>query len=162
MEFTDAIHDQYKNMVYSVAWNYTNDPILWNDLTQEGMIGLNKACLQYDLNCGVKFSTYAWQKIQGQIIQYLQYNVDVVHIPKSHKLRCYTEELQEISYFSSPDITIDVENAINSLGKRMAEIIRMVLVDGMTRKEVAKKTGINYETLKPMVREAVAKLRSKL
>lgn len=161
MEFTQSVYDDQKKMVFSLAWSFTNDPVLWKDLVQEGFIGLHKACEAYDEEKKVKFSTYAYQKIRGQISQYLNYNVDVVHIPISHCKRCVVTEIDYTIF--DPDMPrdsyIDVVDALEQLDDQSRELIHMVYVKGMTKKQISQETGIHYETLKTIIRTAIQKMR---
>ena len=84
MKFTDKVVEQYQDMIYSIAWAYTDDPVLHKDLAQEGFIGLRKACEQYNPD-RAKFSTYAYRKAQAQMQQYLNYKNATVHIPIKRK-----------------------------------------------------------------------------
>lgn len=53
----------------------------FEDLIQEGYIGLHTAAMKYDLQCGVLFLTYAGYWIQQKMLRYLQQNGNTVRIP---------------------------------------------------------------------------------
>ena len=84
MEFNDATVRQYERMIANIAWTYTNNPTLHQDLMQEGFIGLRMASEQYTAG-KASFTTYAHIKVRRQIQYYMQYRNDLVHIPMAHK-----------------------------------------------------------------------------
>ncbi|MCF2570129.1 sigma-70 family RNA polymerase sigma factor [Mediterraneibacter glycyrrhizinilyticus] len=53
----------------------------FEDLIQEGYIGLHTAAMKYDPQCGVLFLSYAGYWIQQKMIRYLQQNGNTVRIP---------------------------------------------------------------------------------
>lgn len=55
----------------------------WDDLYQEGCVGLIKANKDFDSSLGYAFSTYAISKIYSQIKQYLRSTVSILKIPRS-------------------------------------------------------------------------------
>lgn len=53
----------------------------FDDLIQEGYIGLHTAAMKYDPECGVLFLTYASYWIHQKMIRYLKKNLSAVRIP---------------------------------------------------------------------------------
>ena len=72
----DEIVRQNSNLVYSICSKYQgyNDK---EDLHQVGMIGLINAYKNYDLKKGVKFSTYAFPYVVGEVSKYVRENKSV-------------------------------------------------------------------------------------
>jgi len=62
---------KYENLVNKVAHRYANFSN-FEDLKQEGMIGLLKALENYKPNNNTKFSTYAYLWIKGEILEHLR------------------------------------------------------------------------------------------
>lgn len=52
--------------------------IEWEELIALGHVGLTEAASRYDANAGASFSTYAWYRVQGAIIDGLRKNS---HVP---------------------------------------------------------------------------------
>lgn len=81
---------QHKNLIYKIASKYSNYyPI--EDLFQVGVIGLIKAMDNFDGSKDVKFSTYAFKYILGEIVKFtrndrtIKVNSDVMKIYKCYE-----------------------------------------------------------------------------
>jgi len=68
----DEVVLQYANLVESIARRFLGACEPLEDLVQEGYLGLIRSVDKYDLNMGVKFSTYATHFIIGEIKHYLR------------------------------------------------------------------------------------------
>ena len=70
---TDKEIIDYEKLVYSIINKYSffKDT---DDLYQVGMIGLLKACENYDSSYDTKFSTYAHTYIMGEVLKYIRDN----------------------------------------------------------------------------------------
>lgn len=70
---TDKKIEDYEKLVYSIInkYNFLGET---DDLYQVGMIGLLKACENFDDSYGVKFSTYAHTYIVGEVLKYVRDN----------------------------------------------------------------------------------------
>ncbi|MDO5002840.1 MAG: sigma-70 family RNA polymerase sigma factor [bacterium] len=62
-----------ENLVYSIINKYSSYGDK-DDLYQVGMMGLINASLKFDPNIGVKFSTYAYKYILGEVAKYIREN----------------------------------------------------------------------------------------
>ncbi len=63
----EQLLERYKSMVNALARPYFIVGGDYEDLTQEGMIGLYRAINSYDVNEGASFSTYAYTCIKSKI-----------------------------------------------------------------------------------------------
>ncbi|OPX27282.1 MAG: hypothetical protein B1H05_00925 [Candidatus Cloacimonas sp. 4484_140] len=64
----EKIIKEYLPLVKSIASKYSNSSVPFEDLVQEGTIGLWKAWQRYDESRGAKFSTYASYWIKKRIL----------------------------------------------------------------------------------------------
>lgn len=62
---------EYEKLVSKIASKYSSYSS-YEDLRQVGMIGLIKAVDKYDDSSGIKFSTYAYKWILGEILEYIR------------------------------------------------------------------------------------------
>lgn len=93
---------EYEKLVNKIAHKYSNFSN-FEDLHQQGMIGLIKAVNNYKPNKDTKFSTYAYLWIKGEILEYLRCD-------KNIKI---SKEMLSLS----KEITIAQEVLRNNLGK---------------------------------------------
>lgn len=129
-------------LVLSILKKYHNKTDNLDDLFQIGTIGLIKAINNFDLNFGVKFSTYAVFIIEGEIKRYLRDNSQI-RISRSIKELSYNiisfkEKYLDIhgyyptnedikTYFNIDDF--ELYNALNSLSEPMS-IFEPIFNDG--------------------------------
>ena len=62
---------EYERLVNKIAYQYSNFSN-FEDLKQQGMIGLIKALNNYKVNENTKFSSYAYIWIKGEILDYIR------------------------------------------------------------------------------------------
>jgi len=94
LTLTDDLISNYKKLVYSIISKYSNDNNK-EDLFQAGMVGIIDASKKYDSNSGVKFSSFAYKYILGEVLKYLREdrNVKVSRdILKDYRRVCLAKE----------------------------------------------------------------------
>jgi len=161
MVMTEAVIKEYERMVFKLAWKYTGNLDLWHDLCQEGFIGLQKACDTYDPDRGA-FSTHAYNRIEGQILQYVNYNIDIVHVPvRKNSTKPEITGLLEIQEMSSdsaiPSMLLD---ALDMLDSDMKYVLIAHYIDGRTKTELAREAGVKYQTMVTRMNRALATLKA--
>lgn len=121
-----AILKEHQNLIYSVAHQFGNHSLL-DDLFQVGCIGLMNAYKNYDTSYGVKFSTYAYPYIAGEMKKFMRENRGVKVSRELMRLNLKIEKasillsqrlMREPSYFELADFLgipeILVSEAIHS------------------------------------------------
>ncbi|MBO6195709.1 MAG: sigma-70 family RNA polymerase sigma factor [Bacilli bacterium] len=71
LKLNDEIISDYEKLVYSIVNKYSNQSNK-EDLFQAGMIGIINASKKYDSNTGIKFTSFAYKYILGEILKYLR------------------------------------------------------------------------------------------
>jgi RNA polymerase sigma-B factor len=81
----DLIVDKYRPLVYRIVHRFRYSPDQFEDLVQVGTVGLLLAIRRFDLAFNFRFSTYAWQTIQGEIQRYFRDKTWAVNVPRELK-----------------------------------------------------------------------------
>ena len=81
--YYDLLVKQYKNFVQFLIPKYEQEKVEYDDLFQEGYIGLINAIRNFDYTKGYKFSSYAYVVIKNAIRKYINKNIGTIRIPNS-------------------------------------------------------------------------------
>jgi RNA polymerase primary sigma factor len=98
-------------LVYSIARGYTGRGVSFDDLVQEGTVGLVRAVEKFDHRRGVRFSTYAVTWIRHALIDALG-QVRTIQIPK---------RLGEVVV--APRVTASLDEQVGEDGGVLAELV---------------------------------------
>lgn len=134
----DEVVLQYGNLVESIGRRFLGACEPLEDLVQEGYIGLIRSVDKYDVNMGVKFSTYATHFIIGEIKHYLRDKGKIIKEP------AWLQELNQ-------RMTRVIESLNQQFGrqpteKEIAEVMQMpesTVRDMLTTREVFKVTSLD-------------------
>jgi RNA polymerase sigma-B factor len=81
----ELLIDKFQSLVYKIVHKFSRHPDLFEDLVQEGTKGLLLAIRRFDIGLNYRFSTYAWQTIQGEIQRYFRDRTWAVNVPRDLK-----------------------------------------------------------------------------
>lgn len=134
----DEIVLQYANLVESIGRRFLGACEPLEDLVQEGYIGLIRSVDKYDVDMGVKFSTYATHFIIGEIKHYLRDKGKIIKEP------AWLQELNQ-------RMTRVIDSLNQKFGrqpteKEIAEVMQMPeanVRDLLTTREVFKVTSLD-------------------
>ncbi|MBQ7150946.1 MAG: sigma-70 family RNA polymerase sigma factor [Synergistaceae bacterium] len=150
----------YRPLVFWIAGKiHVNDSELRQDIIQEGMLALINAVDKFEPEREFKFSTYAWHKIHGQIINMLERSEKKAPVPLPDELLQVAEESCEY-YDSSGEDWLDVAESISKLEGREAEIVSALFFEGKKPKEVAAEKKLDISHVYRLRRTAIAKIRA--
>ena len=128
----DKLIESNLRLVIKIASRYTGSSMTFNDLIQEGNIGLMKAADRFDPDKGFKFSTYAIWWIRQSIVRALADKNKVVRIPnhmyekigkyKKARTKLYEKYLREPTIDElakelrfSPRSVMNIQRAMNDV-----------------------------------------------
>lgn len=94
-----ALTESNIRLVISIAKRYQNRGMSFQDLSQEGILGLTKACDKYDPEKGFRFSTYATWWIKQSIMRAIADQGRTIRLPvhihdQLHSLRKHEREIK--------------------------------------------------------------------
>ena len=124
----DLLAEGNLKLVLSILKKYQNRTDNMDDLFQIGCVGLMKAIDNFDLNHGVKFSTYAVPLILGEIRRYLRDNSNL-RISRSIKELAYKILKEKENHFMDTGKELTNEAVAKKLG--VDEIDVIVALDAM-------------------------------
>ena len=151
----------YRPMVYWLAKKLRVPYSTYPDMIQEGMVALISAVDAFDIDRSNRFSTYAYYKIRGRMINFLQRVEAKAPIPVEESI--FVDEELRADVLSSEaersEWTIDIEQAMSMLSEREADILNALVVEGRVAKEVASEVNLDVSHVYRIRRKALDKLR---
>jgi RNA polymerase sigma factor (sigma-70 family) len=140
----DALVLQFRPLVQKQARQFLSSNVPYEDLVQEGFLGLMHGIDQYDPNRGVKLITYATHHIDGHLRHFLRDRVQIIKEPAwlqemAQKVR---REIETLTQEKGREPT-DTEVA-KSLGLNESEITRIKAtrsIFAVTSLDEAQETG---------------------
>lgn len=141
---------------------------LQEDLVQEGMIGLWKACQTFDEGRGTPFSTYACVCIRNAMGMFIRKelrhqsvaSIDEV-FPNEQDGFTLLDLLRDESMLKSDDLLL-AQAAMNEAKKLPCYGMIMMKVSGMKQRQIAKLLGMTEVAVSETLRSAFQELRDKL
>ena len=148
----------YRPMVFWLARKFRIPYNCFPDLLQEGMVGLINAVDNFEPERSNKFTTYAYYKVKGRMVNFLQRGEAKAPIP-------IEDEALERSSF---DIEADVDNmewhislseGLSRLPERERDIVRSMIIEGRDAAEVADSHGVGVSHIYRLRRRAISQLK---
>lgn len=140
------------------------------DLIQEGLMGLWKACRTFDASLGFEFSTYAVKVIRnemGMFIRKIRRELYEFSLDREMDFEDETRTFLSLIEDKMPEKLSDEEKAIIALFIRMGEdsgcgeIVRLKL-KGVKQVDIAKELGVHQATVSERLRVLYNKVRVEL
>ncbi len=153
---------RYSKLIFFKAETFAFSDIESDDLKQEGLMGLLKAINSFDVNRGVKFSTFAEVCIVNQMKTF---------IFKSRKNPIPSESLEDFSsdFFSdkeTPESTYINKEFFSQLWYAVDNILSeterkafLLYINGMSYRETAEKLDISEKSVDNAMQRARKKIR---
>lgn len=143
---TEALIKQYRNVVEAIAVKYINSPLEYDDIIQEGMIGLLAAIKTFNNSKGVQFKTYAQTCINNSIQTALRKFNRKKDIPIGSVIEYAEEEIPEENgvisaedyYIAGESVSMLANTLKENLSEYENEVLRLHIV-GCNYSEIAKR-----------------------
>lgn len=143
---TEALIKQYRSVVEAIAKKYTNSPLEYEDIIQEGMIGLLAAIKTFNGSKGAQFKTYAQTCINNSIQTALRKFNRQKDIPLGAVVEYAEEEIPEENgvisaedyYIAGESVSMLANTLKENLSEYENEVLRLHIV-GCNYSEIAKR-----------------------
>ncbi len=140
----EALINQYRSTVEAIAGKYTSSPLEYDDIIQEGMIGLLAAIKSFDEKKGASFKTYAATCINNSIQTALRKFKRQKDIPQSAVVEYAEEEIPEANgsisaedyYIAGESVSMLAKILKENLSEYENEVLRLHIV-GCNYNEIA-------------------------
>lgn len=144
----------YRPLVFWLVGKLRIAPSLRQDAVQEGMLALIGAVDRFDVDRGLCFSTYAYHRVRGQIINLLERSERRAPIP-----------VEDERLFVEPSAVVDenwmeVADTIGRLQGREAAVVCALFFEGKHPLEVADEQRMDVSHVYRLRRSAVSKIRN--
>ena len=148
-------------MVYWLAKKLKVPYNTYQDLIQEGMLALIGAVDSFDPGRNICFSTYAYYKINGRMINFLQRVEAKAPVPVEDTAfgGCGTDDSAIYDASSRSEWSIDLEKALSQLSERESDIINALVMEGRVANDVAAEKALDVSNVYRIRRKALAKLK---
>ena len=145
----------YRPLVFWIAGKiHVSDSELRQDIIQEGMLALIRAVDKFEPERELRFTTYAWHKIHGQIINMLERSERRAPLP-------VPDEYLQTDYEddSGNDDWLDASEAVSRLEGREAEVVSALFFEGKKPKDIAQEKKLDVSHVYRLRRSAIARIR---
>ena len=86
---------EQENLIYNIAHRYSSGYNL-EYLYQSGVIGVIKACKKYDKSFNTKFSTYAYDYILGEIVDFIRKDRNIIISEENFRIYKKYQKVREL------------------------------------------------------------------
>ncbi|MCF7935489.1 MAG: sigma-70 family RNA polymerase sigma factor [Synergistales bacterium] len=125
------------------------------DLAQEGMLALIGAVDAFDADRGTRFSTFAYHRIRGRMLNYLERVEARAPTPVAGDYLSSCRSAEQV-----PDEwVLSLRESLAALSEGEEAIIRKLFFEGAQAKEYARECGIDVSYLHRLKRRVLVKLR---
>ena len=144
----------YRPLVFWLAGKIKSFPSMRQDMVQEGMLALISAVDRFDPKRDLRFSTYAYHRIRGQMINLLERSERRAPIPVDDEwLFAGEPELPDEDW-------LDAAESIERLQGKEALVVGALFFEGKNPSEVAGEHNIDVSHVYRLRRSAVAKIKN--
>ena len=155
---SEALLEQNLPLVKSIAIKYSTCEAIFDDLVQEGLIGVLEASRNFDPMRNVKFSTYAYYHIKKRISSAFTKHHELISLPNVESLPD-PQPQSRIDQDSQGEQSLALPPCIPPLEER---ILRLNFEQKQSLKDIAIELGFRVEKVRYLKAKALRRLRIEL
>jgi len=154
LEAREELIIAYRPLVFWLVGKIKSFPSMRQDMVQEGMLALISAVDRFEPERDLRFSTYAYHRIRGQIINLFERSERRAPIPVDDEwIFAYEPALPDEDW-------LDVAESVKRLQGKEAIVVSSLFFEGKNPSEVADEQKIDVSHVYRLRRSAVARIRS--
>ena len=146
---------KYRPLVFWFVRQFQVSRSSFPDLVQEGMMALVEAVDRFDPEKGTRFSTYAYYRVRGHMVNFLQRRESRAPLP----VEDVEPFMERGDGAMSPDWALALRDGMASLSDREIAVIDELVVQGTRAKDYAQELRVDVSYVYRVQRRALAKLR---
>ena len=152
----EKLYQDYLPLIKSIASRYKKEGISFEDLVQEGFLGLLEAEKRFDSSKKAKFSTYAFYWIKKKILEAIQkekiLSLNIIELK---------EEILEnsIKERTNENGGLDISSIDNTLSSLEQKIFKLYFQQEKTLSQIAKELGIHREKVRQIKHLLIRKIK---
>ena len=124
LKLTNELIESYERLVYSIISKYSNESNR-EDLFQVGMMGIIDASKKYNKESGIKFTSFAYKYILGEVLKYLREDKNIrisIDIINDHRKIMIAKERIYKNY-GRPANTNELSKVLNISKERIIDVM---------------------------------------
>ncbi len=145
----------YRPLVYWVARKFNVTGHRFADMVQEGTLALIRAVDKFDVDRGLRFTTYACYRIRGQMLNYLQRVEAKAPVPVDAEF----EDDEELPAFQRVEEILMLRDGLMSLPEREARILRELVIECRNARELAEEMDLDVSHVYRLKKKALNHLK---
>ena len=145
----------YRPLVYWVAKKFKVSGSRFADIVQEGTLALIRAVDKFDIDRGLRFTTYACYRIRGQMLNYLQRVEAKAPVP----VDIDTEDQAETAEYHVVEELLILIEGLASLPDREARILNDLIIECRNAKELAAELSLDVSHIYRLKKKALTQLK---
>jgi RNA polymerase sigma-70 factor, ECF subfamily len=154
-----SLFDTYYASLCHYASHFLNDDVLSEEVVQELFVKLWEKRKTLDVDTSVR--NYLFRSVRNLCLNQIQH--DKVIKLHAHRLKeALTTEDPAADYLITPEMILQLEEAIEALPEKRREIFRLSREVGLKYREIAEKLQISVKTVEAQMGLALKELRSKI
>ncbi len=145
----------YRPLVFWLAKRFQVRPSSWQDLIQEGMVALIEAVDNFEPERHLRFTTYGFYRIRGQMVNFLQRSEKKAPIPVEEQYLQPGDSGAEDGF----ETLFTLSEYLHRLPEKEEFVVSELFVEGQSARDVAKKLGMDVSHIHRLKRSGLSKLR---
>lgn len=168
---------EHLGLAQKIAWNIypkVHKKYEFEDILQVAYVGLTKAGKNFDESKGIKFSSYAFATIKGELIRFIsddkkynisrgmQHGITILSYEFENENGCLRNKIGANEFEEKLIMRETLNQAISQLSKQEKKIFKLYFIDELTQKQIGEICGIFQNQVARVKKRISKKMKSAL